>query len=153
MNFETRKKKLMDIRRCALDMQNGTLPPSMMASLLASISTAIIVGVIMKQDPLLVVGTSLVVALLVYFRAPFSKSWAEALDNRLTDYEPIDHEAYATFHHATRERGGLDLPAVFSWIEQEMTALSAITPKVPDCAAHKFISKPVKPVANDRSQE
>lgn len=52
MNFETRKKKLMDIRRCALDMQNGTLPPSMMASLLASISTAIIVGVIMKQDPL-----------------------------------------------------------------------------------------------------
>jgi hypothetical protein len=92
-------------------------------------------------------------ALLVYFRAPFSKSWAEALDNRLTDYEPIDHEAYATFHHATRERGGLDLPAVFSWIEQEMTALSAITPKVPDCAAHKFISKPVKPVANDRSQE
>lgn len=98
-------------------------------------------------------GTGFVLCLLVYFRAPLAKSWAESLDNRLTDYEPIDHEAYAALHHATRQRGGLDLAAVFSWIDQERNTLSAVTPNAPDGAASKFINKPVRAVANQQKQE
>ncbi|EPL59844.1 hypothetical protein B382_23973 [Stutzerimonas stutzeri B1SMN1] len=120
----------------------------MAASIVAATVTAMITGAVMQLGGAVVLGSGLAVAALVNYYAPFAKTWGESLDNLLTDYEPVDHEAYAELHRVTRERGGLEFSPVFAWLDREQQAIADLEP-VKNDAGSKFINKPVAPLRKE----
>lgn len=152
-NFGDKRRQLLKISNAAISAKKGTLGPRMAASIVAATVTAMITGGVMQLGVPVVLGSGLAVAALVNYYAPFAKTWGESLDNLLTDYEPVDHEAYAELHRVTRERGGLEFSPVFEWIDREQQAISALARPIPKEAGNKFMNKQVSPVREDRRND
>lgn len=147
-NFGDKRRQLLKISNAAISAQKGSIGPRMAASIVAATVTAMITGAVMQLGGAVVLGSGLAVAALVNYYAPFAKTWGESLDNLLTDYEPVDHVAYADLHRVTRERGGLEFSPVFAWLDREQQAIAALEP-VRNDAGSKFINKPVAPLGKD----
>jgi hypothetical protein len=86
-------------------------------------------------------GTCLVVFLLISKFSTLSRSWATALDDRLTEYEPVDFLAYAMLQALTKDRGSFEINSVLRWIDHEEMVIRAYLPKRTDGQGQRFMSK------------
>ena len=154
-----KRRLLLKISNAAISAQKGSVGPRMSIAIVAGVVTAMITGVTMQLGgnasgfPWVVMGSGLAVVALVNYFSPVAKTWGESLDNLLTEYEPVDHEAYAVLHRVTRERGGLEFSPVFEWIDREQQAISVVARPIPNDAGSKFINKSVAPTGDHRRDD
>ncbi len=64
-----------------------------------------------------------------YHLTNYPKTWVEVVDNLLTEYKPIDKEAYNQLQLKTQNNRFLDFNDVFEWIGKERNAIKSISRK------------------------
>ncbi|EEH6870583.1 hypothetical protein G0R39_004491 [Salmonella enterica] len=125
----SKRRKLARMRITTDCMTRRILPPLLSAALLtagiAAVTTGIFIGV--GKEWAILIG--LMAFFFVYCYIPLPKSWAERLDDELTDYDPVDVNAYAELHETTQQIGGLQLEAVLHWMEKEQAAIADMMKK------------------------
>lgn len=152
-NFGDKRRQLLKISNAATCAQKGSVGPRLGAAIAAGAFTAAVTGTVMHLGWPVSVGSALAVVALAYHYLPTRKSWLDSLDDLLTAYDPVNLDAYAELHRITREQGGLQLSAVFEWIDREQDAISALTPRAVAGTGSKFINKPVAPVGKGRPND
>lgn len=152
-DLRTKRRQLQRIFAAARCAQANCISQGMIVAVTLGLFASGLAVQVFHQGGAVPAASGFVVSLLSYFYLPISTSWIELLDTRLTDYEPVDHAAYAELHETTREYGGFNISAVLDWIERERLAISDLTPRKPDGTAEKFMQKPVAPITEDRSHD
>lgn len=150
INFGDKRRQLLKISNAATCTQQGSVGPRIGAAIVAGAVTAAVTSTMHLSWPISL-GSALAVVALAYHYLPTRKSWFDSLDNLLTAYDPVNLEAYAELHRITREQGGLQLSAVFEWIDREQDAILALAPKAAPGTGSKFINKPVAPIGKGRN--
>lgn len=139
----TKRRQLSAIRNAAVSLDHGRMSPCAVAAIVAGAAAALVTEPVFQLGLTVAFGIGFATAALFYVFAKFPKSWAEVLDKRLTDYEPVDHAAYTTLHEITKAYGGLELRAVFEWLASENAAVQECLPKRSDGTGKSFMSKDV----------
>lgn len=147
-------KQLTQINRAAESMQSGNASPcfaaaaglGMLATMVSLVSLPMTWGSTWFITSIAAGGA---VFFLAYYYLPYSKSWASVLDDRITAYDPVNHEAYAKLHASTRQKGGFDVQEVLHWVQAEYQAIDDRLPRHRDGTAQQFMSKAVEDRTND----
>lgn len=138
-----KRRQLSAIRNAVVSLDHRRMSPCAGAAIIAGGAAALVAGPVFQLGLTVAFSIGLAAVALTYVFARFPKSWAEVVDKRLTDYEPVDFEAYAKLHERTKEYGGLDLRAVFEWLDMESTAVQECVPTRPNGTGKRFMSKDV----------
>lgn len=145
-------KQLTKIRKAAEFMRDGNASQCFSAAAGLGVVTTI-TSIMFMSATLNKFAISIGVGFAVFFFAykylPFSKSWASVLDDRITAYEPLNHEAYAKLHASTRLKGGFDVQEVLNWVQFEYQAIDESLPRHRDGTAQQFMSKAVEDRSHD----
>lgn len=121
-------QQLIKIRKTAQLLQSRTPSPCYAAAVVAGIVAAAVSCWGLSLSAVVSVFTGFAVSFLAYQYLPLSKSWYDSLDDRITAYEPVNQEAYAELHKATRDMDGFNLIYVFHWLDREERAIRSRLP-------------------------
>jgi hypothetical protein len=137
--IEEKLNLLGSIQAAAVNVREGEFSQHTQVVLAAMIVSGIV------SVPLQSLVWSLIICTLAFFLAfkmcKLPKSWGEAMDNRLTDYEPVDFLAYAKLQEQTKECGELGFSAVLKWAAHEEMVIRANIPKPTDGVGQRFMRK------------
>ncbi|KNH45275.1 hypothetical protein M5G27_06840 [Pseudomonas shahriarae] len=142
-NLYAKRRQLSAIKNAVVSLNYGRMSPCAGAAIIAGMAAAVVAGPALQLGLTVAFGTGVATTVLSYVFFKFPKSWAEVVDKRLADYEPVDHAAYALLHERTKAYGGLELRAMFEWLDSENTAVKSSTPVRPVGTGKRFISKDV----------
>lgn len=150
-DLASKRRQLAKMRTTADCMRRRILPPRLSAALVTAGIAAVATGVFMGLGKEWAILIGVIAFFFVYCYMPLSKSWAERLDDELTDYDPVDVKAYAELHETTQKIGGLKLDAVLYWMDKERAAIDDMTPVRPDGTARNFLDKKI--IRGDRPRD
>lgn len=142
-NLYAKRRQLSAIENAVVSLNQGRMSPCAGAAIIAGTVAALVAGPALQLGLTVAFGTVVATTVLSYVYSKFPKSWAEVVDKRLADYEPVDHAAYALLHERTKAYGGLELGAMFEWLDKENTAVQTSKPVQPDGTGKRFMSKDV----------
>ncbi|WP_426158297.1 hypothetical protein [Pseudomonas sp. TSRC2-2] len=142
-NLYTKRRQLSAIERAVVSLDYGRLSPCAGAAIMAGAVAAIVAGPFLQLGLTVAFGVGVATTILSYVFSRIPKSWAEDVDKRLANYSPVDHGAYALLHERTKANEGLDLRALFEWLDYEKAAVKASKPIRPVGTGKRFISKDV----------
>jgi len=116
-------KDLNDIKHAASKVEENSPPPLQYPSVI--IGGAIMVGVCVYSQNIVMGGLAGMLAAWGFQKfGPLPiMSWEEVLDNRFTEYEPVDEGAYGNLHETTRSTLKLEPIAVYEWVKREKLAI------------------------------
>lgn len=116
-------KDLNDIKNAASKVEECSPPPLQYPSVI--IAGIAMVGVSMCSKNIVMGGLAGMLAAWGFQKfGPLPiMSWEEILDDRFTEYEPVDEGAYANLHETTRSTLKLDPIAVYEWVRREKLAI------------------------------
>ncbi len=82
----------------------------------------------LKFDNLILVSifTGCFISVLFYYLTNYPKTWVEHIDNLLTEYDPVDNEAYNQLQLITKNKGFLDIEDVLGWVKDEEKKLISV---------------------------
>lgn len=145
-------KQLTQIKKAAEFMRDGNASQCFSAAAALGVLVAIICIMLMSatfNKFAISIGTGFAVFFLAYQSLPLPKSWASVLDDRITAYDPLNHEAYAKLHASTRQKGGFDVEEVLHWVAVEYQSIDDRLPRHRDGTAQQFMSKSVEDRSHD----
>ncbi len=138
-----KRRQLSAIENAVVSLNHGRMSPRSVAAIVAGGAATLVAGPVFQLGLTVAFGTGAATVVLAYVFSKFPKSWAEVVDKRLANYEPVDHEAYAKLHVRTKAYGGLELRAMFEWLDSENAAVQTCKPPRPDGTGKRFRSKDV----------
>lgn len=145
-------KELTQIKKAAEFMLNGNASQCFSAAAALGVLVSLICIMLMSatfNKFAVSIGTGFAVFFIAYQYLPLPKSWASVLDDRITAYDPVNHDAYAKLHASTRQKGGFDVQEVLHWVQAEYQAIDDRLPRQKDGTAQQFMSKTVEDRTND----
>ncbi|MCD5327841.1 hypothetical protein ACFFU8_09600 [Chromobacterium piscinae] len=134
---ELKKKRLQlrNIRMAVAKSLRGSMGPRFERASIGSVAAAAAllgIGKLLEATGVHVVWSALwwsafilglVIHLWVNIKSKFPRLWIDLIDAKLSEYEPVDKEAFRHLQHHTREAGYLELAYVREWISTESYAL------------------------------
>ncbi|MBV7547491.1 hypothetical protein KW849_14460 [Pseudomonas sp. PDM26] len=142
-DLHAKRRQLSAIENAVVSLNYGRMSPCAAAAIVSGGAAALVAGPVFQLGLTVAFGTGAATVVLAYVFSKFPKSWAEVVDKRLENYEPVDHEAYAKLHERTKAYGGLELRAMFEWLDSENAAVQMCKPVRLDGSGKRFMSKDV----------
>jgi hypothetical protein len=124
------------------------MPPRSLAAstcgLLAGCGAWVFVDMNSSELDLLVAVVAAILAYSICYRfCKLPKRWSDVVDRRLAEYNPVSHKAYLELQKATVEKQGLDVDALFHWLEIESAAVADLAPNPLAGTGKRFTEKPL----------
>jgi len=125
-------KQLRKIEHAATSVQLGR--PSPLVGLAGLVGLIVGAGLLWAfPGHFLLSGVAVLVVYFVGFKTfALHRSWRDALDNLLTEYEPVNAAAYQRLVDRCRDVQGFDLEAVFEWLQIEREAAGQAVIRTPN---------------------
>jgi len=142
-DLHAKRRQLSAIENAVVSLNYGRMSPCAAVAIVSGGAAALVAGPVFQLGLTVAFGIGFATAGLAYVFAKFPKSWAEVIVKRLANYEPVDHEAYAKLHERTKAYGGLELRAMFEWLDSENAAVQMCKPARLDGTGKRFLSKDV----------
>lgn len=144
--YYAQRRQLNAIENAAIGLRDQQTTPRTLAAVTCGVlafgGAWLFRGMSTSLLDLLIAVVALLVAFSMCYRfSTFAKCWSDVVDRRLAKYNPVSHAAYLELQKATVIKGGLDVNALFHWLEIESAAVADLAPNPLAGTGKRFTEK------------